>query len=85
MDFTADAKELRSFASQLKEFLFNKTTVVAVSADNAYTTLWVNKVVFLIKKDNFVKQIGRDPDRVKWLNKKSKIWQHAAFKNYNDI
>ena len=39
MDFTADAKELRSFASQLKEFLFNKTTVVAVSADNAYTTL----------------------------------------------
>jgi peroxiredoxin len=39
MDFTTDAEELRGFASQLKEFQFNETTLVAISADSAYTTL----------------------------------------------
>jgi alkyl hydroperoxide reductase subunit AhpC len=39
MDFSQeDAAEIRSLAAQLPEFTFNKTKVVAVSADSSFVT-----------------------------------------------
>jgi alkyl hydroperoxide reductase subunit AhpC len=38
MDFSQDAAEIRSLAAQVPEFTFNKTKVVAVSADSSFVT-----------------------------------------------